>query len=178
MADSMLAQALLRFAATESDPADPVYRQPFTTTVDGQVWAVATTGLTFMAVKGKASFPLKDDNTDVHALIRLQPDKSEEVVISELRSWCGVGPDRDDAVIQGRVFNRTRLGQLLGPCPFPKARMGTAWFNNVPALIVDVPGKWRVCMGAVDEDPHADHPVWGRKPTTETQLFDLAMSLE
>ncbi len=178
MADSILAASLTQFAASESDPADEVYRKPFTFNVEGQTWAVAVTGPTLMAVKGKASYPLFEENKGVLDLMLLQADKWEEVALRDLRTWCGPPADRDDAVINGYVFNRARLGKLLVPCLFPKLRMGTTYFGQVPAVIVEAVGKWRVVQGGVDCDPEPDMPVWGKASTVENQLFDLAMSLE
>lgn len=178
MADSILAQSLAQFAATPDDPADEVYRQPFTVTHEGQVWAVATTGPTFVAVKGKASYPLNNDNPGVNRLIALQADKWEEVTLRDLKAWCGPPGERDDAVVNGYVFNRARMAKMLVPCPFPKLRMGTTYFDKTPAFIVESMGKWRAVLGAVDCDPEPDMAVWGKPTSAEGQLFDLAMNLE
>lgn len=178
MADSILAQALTQFAAAPNDPVDEIYRQPFTVSHEGQIWAVATTGPTFVAVKGKASYPLLTDNADVNRLLALQADKWEEVTLRDLKAWCGPPEERDDAVVNGYVFNRARMAKMLVPCPFPKLRMGTAYFDKTPAFIVESVGKWRAVVGAVDTDPEPDMAVWGKLTNVEGQLFDLAMELE
>lgn len=176
MADSILAQALVKYVATADDNVEPVYRQPFTVTVDGQVWSVAVTGPTLVAVKGKSSYFPHESNPEIKALLSLQADKYDEVDLHDLKAWCGNSEERDDAVVDGKVFNRTRLGQLLKPFPFPKAQMGTTWFHSTPALIVESPNKWRVVIGAVDCDPEPEMAVW--QHTSQKQMFDLAMSLE
>jgi hypothetical protein len=178
MADSILAQSLLKYTASPSDPVDNVYHQPFTATVDGQIWAVATTGHTFMAVKGKASYPVFDGNRQVAELINLPADAWEDVVVRDLRNWCGTSEELDEAVVDGYVFNRARIAKLLIACPFPKIRMGTTRYGKTPALIMESLGKWRAVLGALDCDPEDDMPVWGKVVTAEARLFDLAMELD
>lgn len=176
MADSILAQTLTKFTNPQAEGIDPVYRHPFTTTVNGFVWAVAVTEPTFVAVKGKASYPLFEGNDEVANLVTFQPDKSEEVDLAELKAWCGTNPERDEAVINGYVFDRSKLGRLIAPCPFPKVRLGTGYVGKTHAAIVEAPGKWRVVLGGIDCDAEPEMPVWGRTP--EKQMFDLMMALE
>jgi len=175
MADSLLAQALARFASSAHE--NPLYRQPFSVKVGESLWAVAVTGPTLMAVRGKSSYALAD-SPEVVEVLTLPPEQPEEVLTADLRDWCGPSePLLQGGVIRGLVFDRARLSTLLGPVPFPKLLLWTAAYRNIPVVVLEAPGKWRAALAGIDSDPEDDDPVWGAK-TSEAQAFDLAMSLE
>lgn len=179
MADSILAQSLVKFAAPTNSQTDSVYKHPFLITLDGSIWAVALDIPSFVGVKGKASYPTFDGNPLVHDCVKVQTDKWEEVDLTLLKEWCGPQTvERDEAVVNGKVFNRSLLGRLLAPFPFPKARLGLVHMGKIPSLLVESPNKWRVLLAALDCEPESGLPVWGKDRIAESQLFDLAMELE
>ena len=174
MADSLLAQALVRFVADEHDNA--LYLRPFSVKVGDALWAVAVTGPTLMAVRGKSSYALAD-NDQVVEVLTLPPEKPEEVQVADLRGWCGPSePLLQGGVVRGLVFDRARLSTLLGPVPFSKLLLWTTTYRDVPVLVLEAPGKWRASLAGLDREPEAKDLVWGAK-TVEEQGFDLAMSL-
>lgn len=175
MADSLLAQALARFVASEH--ANALYLQPFSVRVGDSPWAVAVTGPTLMAVRGKSSYALADC-PEVVEVLTLPTEQPEEVLTADLREWCGPSePLLQGGVIRGLVFDRARLSALLGPVPFSKLLLWTTTYRDIPVVVLEAPGKWRAALAGIDSDPEDGDPVWGAK-TSEQQGFDLAMSLE
>lgn len=175
MADSLLAQALVRFTAPQAE--EPIFRAPFTIQMGGQVWGLAVTGPTLVAVKGKASYPLVD-SAPYETFLQTVPVKADEVQLQDLKDWCGPpGDQENEAIFYGRVFNRTRLANLLDPIPFPKVQIGVFDNAGIPVLMVYWPGKFRVLLAGMASEPAEGMPVWDPR-SSEAQVFDLAMDLE
>jgi hypothetical protein len=173
MADSLLARLLVQFVGPEHQNAQ--FHAPFSVLVEGSPWAVAVSGPTLMAVRGKASYPLVV-NEDVQTILSLKPNSSEAVSMATLKEWCGPAePFLQHGVVRGRLFDRARLAGLLTPIPFPKLSLWVTLYNEIPALVLDAPSRWRALLAGIDGDPDPADPVWGK--SAEAQIFDLAMSM-
>jgi hypothetical protein len=175
MANSFLASTLTRFVAPDHETV--VFRQPFSVqTTDGATWAVAVSGPTLVAVRGKSTYPLVDFPGGV-AVLCLAPEAPEVVDLAAFRAWCLATAGSKMGVVRGRVFDRERLCQLLEPVTFPRLTIGVGAYGAIPALVLDAPSKWRAVLAGIDAEPTPADPVWGSK-SVEAEAFDFAMSLE
>lgn len=175
MTDSVLARSLLRYA--DSSHANEAYRAPFTLVVDDSPWAVAVSGPSVVAVKGKASYPVRSLE-DVECLLRRPSDRPQEVTLGDLRAWChGDGPK--EGVVFGLVFDRNYLGELISCVPFTSLQISTGFYQSVPYVVVEAVGKWRAILAGLDVLPTPAMPVFGAyKPSVERELFDLALNMD
>jgi hypothetical protein len=166
MSDSFLAQKLVRFV----DPTheEMVYKRPFVYYVNGQAWSVAVSGPWLFAVRGTSSHEHKVESEMTKNVLTAMPSFAIEVSTSQLKEWVGKPPDvwafpiedRPEGAILNMVFDFRRLACLLDGIPFPKLVL---WdFTSVvgmTSVVLDVKGKWRAVLAAIEGKPDEDHPV-------------------